>query len=99
MIKKIPFILILTILFLSGFYLKETSAEEAQNVPFNIFLELPANQKDGVTSYFNLHVKPRETQHLNVVLTNTTNKEITVQLSPANAINSQRGNRLCSRKN
>lgn len=55
------------------------AADEAPAIGFSAEAQLPTNQVDSQVSYFNVGLKPNEEETLHVKLTNTTDKEITIE--------------------
>lgn len=85
--KKSLFLFFLGIvLLLSG--LKTVSAAEMK---FSVQAVLPENQVDSSQAYFDLRMKPGQSQDLMVEMRNDTSKEVTVEVKPNTAITNQNG--------
>ncbi|MGX7150249.1 DUF916 and DUF3324 domain-containing protein [Enterococcus ureasiticus] len=63
----------------------------AEEMSFSVEAKLPENQRDKSKTYFDLRVKPGETQELEVELKNNTDKDVTVQTKANTAITNDNG--------
>ncbi len=63
----------------------------AEGVNFSIVPQLPMNQTDKSLGYFDLLMKPGESQDLTIKLSNTTDKEVTVNTTFSNATTADSG--------
>ncbi|MGY3713878.1 MULTISPECIES: DUF916 and DUF3324 domain-containing protein [Lactococcus] len=85
--KKSLFLFFIGIVLLfSGF--RTVSAAEMK---FSVQAVLPENQVDKSQSYFDLRMKPGQSQDLMVEMRNDTSKEVTVEVNPNTAITNQNG--------
>ncbi len=83
--KKVLLLIGLALFFFCG------ESVSADGVSFSTKPVMPANQVEGVTGYFDLMVKPSETQVLEVALTNTSKEEVTVEVNVTSATTSDNG--------
>ncbi|WP_125573980.1 DUF916 and DUF3324 domain-containing protein [Levilactobacillus huananensis] len=61
------------------------------NVGYTVRAVIPANQVDRQISYFDLRVKPRESQPLTIVIENTSNRSQRFRVSVNQAVTNQNG--------
>ena len=85
-LKKLPSLVIGFVLF----FLINVSTY-ADGIGFSQKPIPPDNQKEGVTGYFDLQVKPGSSQELQIELTNSSEQEITVLVDINNATTSDNG--------
>ncbi len=83
--KKVLLLIGLALFFFCG------ESVSADGVSFSTKPVMPANQVEGVTGYFDLMVKPADTQVLEVALTNTSKEEVTVEVEVSSATTSDNG--------
>lgn len=69
----------------------QVTASESTELPMAIKAILPANQKDGVSGYFNLQVNPEEKQTIYIEIKNNKSEDIFVNLRPTNAYSQPTG--------
>lgn len=73
------------------FLLGQISGAAADGVNFSVDPQLPSDQKDQNLGYFDLFMKPGESQEVTIKLSNTTNKEVTVDTTFSNATTADSG--------
>lgn len=84
--KRIIAIMLMPILFLFG--VNSTSAAELN---FSVTAEIPENQIDKNQTYFDLRMKPKQRQTVNVEMNNGTDKDVTVNISMNTAVTNNNG--------
>ena len=64
---------------------------KANDLSFSVTPVIPANQADGVYSYFDLHVEPNTTEHLQIKVVNLSDQSATIAITPTNALTNKNG--------
>jgi hypothetical protein len=89
--KFIAFLLAIPLIF----QLQTVSAESNDNakvsLPFNVSFDMPENQDKDTIDYFNLNMEPNQIQTVNIILQNTSQKVLNLDVKPSNAIMSLSG--------
>lgn len=70
---------------------KPIYAEETKTLPFEVLVQTPENQMNGIKSYFNLDLKSGQQQILKVDILNKEDTPITINVKSANALTSTHG--------
>lgn len=82
--RKALRIIIVTLVFLTAAIMAETSVTAA-GIGFSVRADLPENQRDNITGYFDLDMKPGQVQDLNVIVKNDSEEEIVVSVEAVTA--------------
>ena len=83
--------LLLSLFLLLGFYLPQSGYAQEGDVEFSVKAIIPDNQIDTKKSYFDLRMKPKQKQEIETILYNSSDKEITINISVHNATTNQNG--------
>ena len=83
--------LLLSLFLLLGFYLPISGYAQEGDVEFSVKAIIPDNQIDTKKSYFDLRMKPKQKQEIETILYNSSDKEITINISVHNATTNQNG--------
>lgn len=71
--------------------LNETKEVQASQLNFSVEAIIPENQVDKNKTYYDLRVEPGKTQELKMILNNSTDKEVTVELNAESATTNLNG--------
>ncbi len=90
--KHIKHKTVFTILFLFfSLTFSMTSLADSNNMTFSMGIVQPENQFNKEVTYFDLLVKPNETQKLEIIVSNTGDETKKIKVTPTNAITSTTG--------
>lgn len=91
-LKKALLVFAICSIYISAISISGTvRAEENNNLPFEVTIQTPENQLDGIKSYFNLDLNGGQQQVLKVDILNKEDTPITINMKPANALTSTHG--------
>ncbi|WP_317913450.1 DUF916 and DUF3324 domain-containing protein [Carnobacterium maltaromaticum] len=86
--KKIVSIIIV---FLLGFQLVPIVGQAAENMQYSVKANIPDNQIDKKLTYFDLRITPSQKQTITLIVSNSSDKEETIIISPNVAVTNQNG--------
>ena len=87
--SKIP--LLLSLFIILGFSLPISGYAQEGDVEFSVKTIIPDNQVDTKKSYFDLRMKPEQKQEIETILYNSSDEEITINISVHSATTNQNG--------
>ena len=83
--------LFLSVFLLLGYYLPISGYAQEGDVEFSVKAIIPDNQIDTKKSYFDLRMQPKQKQEIETILYNSSDEEITINISVHNATTNQNG--------
>ena len=90
--KKMKMKILFSLLMLTILSFMTINSVSASQLNFGVKIELPENQKDTQKSYFDLEVKANQKQTIFIELTNTTNRDVTLEPKINEAKTNNNGN-------